>query len=229
MDGITDDEILLRHVPAGTLWQAPGARITSANFQIRHDRNETGVSVTRLQITTPERLLELVKGSVEAGSRVAAARTGDVRAMGLRAVPKPLPMTRGMRRFSRTRPGWTTTPVESGWPCYFNSCHKAGVDPTAVATMPASSVVAFWPSRRTNPESKIQNWKVGPDPAIRIITLQPAGVHTTRFRAKGPQHNVTDYHGASMDRDVLASGVGLAGRRRRSGNPPKGHHGRRDH
>lgn len=52
MDEIADDEILLRHVPGGTLWQAQGARITSANFQVRHDRNETGVSVTRLQITT---------------------------------------------------------------------------------------------------------------------------------------------------------------------------------
>ena len=91
MDEIADDEILLRHVPGGTLWQAPGARITSANFQLRHDRNETGVSVTRLQITPPERLLELVHGSVETGSRIAAARTGDVRAIGLRAIPKPLP------------------------------------------------------------------------------------------------------------------------------------------
>ncbi len=91
MDAIADDEILLRHIPGGTLWQAPGSRITSANFQLRHDRNETGVSVTRLQITTPERLLELVHGSVDAGSRVAAARSGDVRAMGLKAVPMPLP------------------------------------------------------------------------------------------------------------------------------------------
>lgn len=53
--------------------------------------NETGVSVTRLQIITPERLLALVRGSAEAGSRVASARTGGVRAMGLKAVPRPLP------------------------------------------------------------------------------------------------------------------------------------------
>jgi hypothetical protein len=49
MDEIADDELLLRHIPGGTLWQAPGPRITSANFQLRHDRNETGVSVTRLR------------------------------------------------------------------------------------------------------------------------------------------------------------------------------------
>jgi hypothetical protein len=89
-DDITDEEYLLRHIPGGTLWQAPGARITSANFQLRHDRNETGVSVTRLKITSPRRLLELVGGSLQTGSRVAAVRAGDVRAIGLAVVPKPL-------------------------------------------------------------------------------------------------------------------------------------------
>lgn len=91
MDEIADDEILLRHVPGGTQWQAPGPRITSANFQLRHDRGETGVSVTRLKFTAPERLLELVGGDVDRGSRVAAVRAGDVRSLGLNVVPKPLP------------------------------------------------------------------------------------------------------------------------------------------
>jgi hypothetical protein len=90
VDDIADDECLLRHIPSGTLWQAPGPRITSANFQLRHDRNETGVSVTRQKITTPERLLELVGGSLQHGSRIASVRAGDVRALGLHAVPKPL-------------------------------------------------------------------------------------------------------------------------------------------
>jgi hypothetical protein len=91
MDDIADDEMLLRHIPGGTRWQAPGPRITSANFQLRHDRNETGVSVTRRRMTTPQRLLELVGGNREEGSGVAVARTAEVRAMGLRAVSKPLP------------------------------------------------------------------------------------------------------------------------------------------
>jgi hypothetical protein len=90
MDDIADDEYLLRHIPGGTLWQAPGPRITSANFQLRHDRNETGVSVTRLKTTTPERLLELVGGSLEKGSHVASIRAGNVRALGLKVVAKPL-------------------------------------------------------------------------------------------------------------------------------------------
>ncbi len=89
-DEIADAEYLLRHIPGGTLWQAPGPRITSANFQLRHDRNETGISVTRSRLTTPERLLEVVGGKVELGSRVAQARVGDVRGLGLRVVPKPL-------------------------------------------------------------------------------------------------------------------------------------------
>src|SRR5438067_5348861 len=75
---ITDDEVLLRHIPGGTLWQAPGPRITSANFRLRSDQGETGVSVNRLGLTSPQRLLELVGGSVEAGSRVAEVRVGDV-------------------------------------------------------------------------------------------------------------------------------------------------------
>src|ERR1700730_11417887 len=90
MDEIGDDEFLLRHIPGGTLWQAPGPRITSANFQLRHDRNETGVSVTRLNITSPQQLLQLVGGTVEQGSRFASVRAGDVRALGLRVIPKPL-------------------------------------------------------------------------------------------------------------------------------------------
>ena len=91
MDDIADEEMLLRHIPGGTLWQAPGPRITSANFQLRPERNETGVSVTRRRMTTPRRLLELVGGSRDKGSRVAAVLVAEVRALGLRVVSKPLP------------------------------------------------------------------------------------------------------------------------------------------
>jgi hypothetical protein len=90
MDDIADDEYVLRHIPGGTLWQAPGPRITSANFQLRHDRNETEVSVTRSKITTADHLLELVGGNAQAGSRVAAGRVGDVRALGSQVVRRPL-------------------------------------------------------------------------------------------------------------------------------------------
>lgn len=90
MDEIPDDEFLLRHIPGGTLWQAPGPRITSANFQLRHDRLETGVSVTRTEFTSPARLLELVGGSLQQGSRIASARVGNIRQLGLRVIPKPL-------------------------------------------------------------------------------------------------------------------------------------------
>src|SRR5437667_11745474 len=103
---IADDEYLLRHIPGGTLWQAPGPRITSANFQLRHDRNETGVSVTRQKITTPKRLLELVGGSVEQGSRVAVVRTGEVRGLGLRVVPKPREADPGLAGDPSDRAAW---------------------------------------------------------------------------------------------------------------------------
>lgn len=48
------------------------------------------VSVTRWKITTPQRLLELVGGSIEAGSSVAYARAAEIRVLGLRVVSKPL-------------------------------------------------------------------------------------------------------------------------------------------
>jgi len=83
---IADDEILLRHIPGGTWWQAPGPRITSANFQLRPDRGETGVSVTRAKITGPDRLLLILGGDRAKGSRVAGVRVSDVRAMGLKVV-----------------------------------------------------------------------------------------------------------------------------------------------
>ena len=89
-DSIGDDEILLRHIPGGTPWQASGPRTTSANFHLRRDCGETGISVTRLSMTGPERLLELVGGDPQGGSRVAAVRVGDVRALGLRVVSRPL-------------------------------------------------------------------------------------------------------------------------------------------
>jgi hypothetical protein len=87
MDEISDDEQILRHIPGGSSWQAPGPRVTSANFQLRHDRQETGVSVTRLKITSPERLLEIVAATPD--SRIAVAVVGEIRALGLAVVPTP--------------------------------------------------------------------------------------------------------------------------------------------
>jgi hypothetical protein len=92
---IPDDEILLRHIPGGEPWQTAGSRLTSVNFQLRSDQGETGISVTRLSITSPTRLLELVGGSSERGSRVARATAGDIRRLGLQVVPTPRPEDSG--------------------------------------------------------------------------------------------------------------------------------------
>lgn len=89
-DDVADDETLLRHVPSGTRWQAPGPRITSGNFELRP--NETGVSVSRSHITSAQRLLERLG---QEGSRIAAARAGDGRALGFRIVPKPMDEDQG--------------------------------------------------------------------------------------------------------------------------------------
>ncbi len=87
---IPDDEHVLRHIPGGTLFQAPGPRITSKNFELRPDRGETGVSVSRAGITSPARLMARL-GNPAAGSRIAAASVEDIRALGLEVVPAPIP------------------------------------------------------------------------------------------------------------------------------------------
>ena len=87
---IDDDEIILRHIPGGSTWQAPGPRITSLNFRPRTVIGETDLSVNRLRYTSPEQLVELVKGDAAKGSRVAWATVGAVRALGLKVEPKPI-------------------------------------------------------------------------------------------------------------------------------------------
>lgn len=85
---VGDDEIILRHIPAGTTWQGSPRKlkVTSSNFLLRHDRGEKGVSVTRWRITTPEELLSQVCSTED--SRVAFARAADIRALGFRVEPK---------------------------------------------------------------------------------------------------------------------------------------------
>ncbi len=83
---ITDDELLIRHVPGGTTFQAPGPRITSKNFELR--QSETGISVSRQGITAPEALMTRL-GDPVAGSRIAVASVAAIRALGLEVVPDP--------------------------------------------------------------------------------------------------------------------------------------------
>ena len=90
MPPIDDDEIILRHIPGGSTWQAAGPRITSLNFRPRTVIGESDLSVNRLRFTAPERLVELLKGDAAKGSRVARATAGAVRALGLRVEPKPI-------------------------------------------------------------------------------------------------------------------------------------------
>ncbi len=83
---VSDDDILLRHVPGGTTWQAPGPRITSKNFEIR--AGETGVSVSRVSITSADALMARL-GDPTKGSRIAGASVAAIRALGLEVVPDP--------------------------------------------------------------------------------------------------------------------------------------------
>lgn len=87
-DPIDDSEILLRHIPAGDPWQATGPKITSANFRLR--AGESGISVSRANLTTPEQLLQRLGRDPASGSRVALINVREVRALGIAVVPVPL-------------------------------------------------------------------------------------------------------------------------------------------
>lgn len=89
---VNDDEFIIRHVPEGEPWQTP--HISSANFQLRADKQETGVSVTRWRLTTPRQLLarlSLAPGvQITPGSRIIAAQVARVRGLGFEVVAKPM-------------------------------------------------------------------------------------------------------------------------------------------
>lgn len=85
-DPVADVEVILRHIPGGTTWQAPGPRITSKNFELRP--GETGVSVSRIAITSPDQLMARL-GDPAKGSRIAAGAVAEVRNLGLEVVPDP--------------------------------------------------------------------------------------------------------------------------------------------
>lgn len=86
---VTDDETVLRHVPPGSTWVAPGPRLSSMNFNPRPERGETGISVSRLRFTTPAALVARV-GDPAGGSLVAEATVADIRRLGFDVVPVPL-------------------------------------------------------------------------------------------------------------------------------------------
>ena len=83
-DPVHDGEIILRHIPGGTTWQAPGPRITSKNFELRS--GEKGISVSRAGITSPDQLMARLGDPVK-GSRIAAGTAAEVRTLGLVVVP----------------------------------------------------------------------------------------------------------------------------------------------
>ena len=87
---VADGEIILRHIPGGTTFQAPGPRLTSINFQVRTATGETGVSVTRKAMMNPDEFLAWVGADIAKGSRIATATAGDILALGLQVVPDPL-------------------------------------------------------------------------------------------------------------------------------------------
>jgi hypothetical protein len=76
---VGDDEMVLRHIPA----IMSGPDVSSANFELRP--NEDYASVCRAAITHATAMLRVLRTTP--GSRVATARVGDIRALGLRVEP----------------------------------------------------------------------------------------------------------------------------------------------
>jgi hypothetical protein len=67
----------------------PGQELRAQISNFDMIRTKPSVSVTRLKITSPKRLLQLVGGDIQKGSRVARAKAQYIRGIGLRVVPKP--------------------------------------------------------------------------------------------------------------------------------------------
>src|SRR5438552_1538028 len=107
---IGDDEIILRHIPGGEPWQVAGTPLTTANFRLR--RGHTGISVSRAGLTTAAQLLQRLGGDVARGSKLAYARVGDVRALGLAVVPAPLPDDPGHAEIRSERERLERRPIQ---------------------------------------------------------------------------------------------------------------------
>ena len=84
---IPDDEVVLRRIPATTPWLAEGPRVTSANFAPKPGEN--GISVSRLSLTSPDRLLALAPHP--AAFRIAALSVREIRGLGLDVSADPTP------------------------------------------------------------------------------------------------------------------------------------------
>lgn len=91
-DHVDDDELILVHVPSGERWQAPGPRLTSGNFELRKQINETGKSVMRCKPGQVEegagRLLSKVRST--SASWVACCSVAELRDLGFEVVATPL-------------------------------------------------------------------------------------------------------------------------------------------
>jgi len=88
-DSISDDEVILRHIPGGPSWQAPpDGRISSINFRLR--RGESGISVSRASLMTPAEMMTRL-GDLAKGSKIATVTAAEIRDMGLEIVAAPIP------------------------------------------------------------------------------------------------------------------------------------------
>ncbi len=78
-DTIADDEVVLLRIPPTAPWFEPPDRVSSANFKLDRRRAEQGLSVYQQSAVSPDQLLN--RPDAIAGSRVVAARVGDIRAL----------------------------------------------------------------------------------------------------------------------------------------------------
>jgi hypothetical protein len=77
LQNIADDEVLFRRIPPGTRWFEPPNRITSANFKLRKNLNELGLSLYRASKVSPSDILH--KPGAIPDSLIAQATVGNIR------------------------------------------------------------------------------------------------------------------------------------------------------
>ncbi len=76
---IPDDEIVYRRIPPGIDFFAEPDRVSTNNFKLDKNRGDQGLSVYCHSVVSPDQILK--KSDAVSGSRIAAAKVGDIRTL----------------------------------------------------------------------------------------------------------------------------------------------------
>ena len=93
---IADEELLYRRVPASTGWYSPeNGNLSDQAFAVHKLHDATGLSVSRDKYCSSQ---QAARGRAGKSYYVAVLRASDLKAKGIKVVPRPQPGDPGARR-----------------------------------------------------------------------------------------------------------------------------------